>query len=174
MRRKKLLWIPLAVYSPLHHNKYLHMSYPTLQVKKGGGGGYLELTWPVGADISICWGIEENCATSFLWGCRIMKRSIFKTFWGSNVHWRQRTDRPCEEVEPERIEPKVCCASKSLLMGHGGPLIPVWLFLSLPLAVNTERLVSSGSDFTFRFRNTFLRRSFHRHGIAGGSRLPWR
>lgn len=61
------------------------------------------------------------------------ERSIFKTFfWGSNVHWRQRTDKPCEEVEPERIEPKVCCPSESLLMGHGGPLIPLGLFLSLP------------------------------------------
>lgn len=87
---------------------------------------------PVGADISVWWGIEENCATSFLWGCRIMKGSIFKTFLGSNVRRRQRREKPCEEVEPERREPKVCCASKSLLMGHGGPLIPVWLFLSLP------------------------------------------
>lgn len=72
-------------------------------------------------------------------GCRILKRSIFETVWRSNVQRRQRTDTPCEEAEPrpERIEPKVCCASKSLLMGHAGPLIPVWLFLSLPVVVNT-------------------------------------
>lgn len=71
-------------------------------------------------------------------GCRILKRSIFETIWRSNVQRRQRTDAPCEEVEPrqERIEPKVCCASKSLLMGHGGPLIPVWLFL--PVVVNAR------------------------------------
>lgn len=64
-------------------------------------------------------------------GCGILKRSIFETV---NVERRQRTDTPCEEVEPrpERIEPKVCCVSKSLLMGHGGPVIPAWLFLSLP------------------------------------------
>lgn len=66
-------------------------------------------------------------------GSRIPKRSIFESVWRSNVQ-RHRADTPCEEVEPrpEGIEPQVCCASKPLLMGHGGPLIPVWLFPSLP------------------------------------------
>lgn len=99
-----------------------------------------------------------------------MKRSIFKTFWGSNVQEGR------EETNHVRrwSQKGVCCASKSLLMGHGGPLIPVWLFLSPPLAVNTQRAARSTPNFAFTLRNSFPRRSFHRPRTAGGSRRPRR
>lgn len=121
-----------SVLTPPSQQIFTHvMSEPP--GSQGGKGGHLEPAWPAGADFPSWWGTEQNRATSFLWGCRIMKDPYLRRFfWGSNVHWRQRTDKPCEEVEPERIEPKVCCPSESLLMGHGGPLIPLGLFLSLP------------------------------------------
>lgn len=99
-----------------------------------------------------------------------MKRSIFKTCWGSNV------EEGREETNHVRrwSQKGVCCASKSLLMGQGGPLIPVWLFLSPPLAVNTQRAARSAPDFTLTLRNSFARRSFHRARTAGGSRRPCR
>lgn len=93
--------------------------------------------------------IREN--VSGRGACGTQKRSIFETVWRSNAERRQRRDKPCEEVEPrqERIEPEARCASKSLLMGHGGPLIPVWLFVSLPVAVNTGKVVLSDPDYIF-------------------------